>query len=68
MGEKLLIVIMLKSVSERKSEVGSEESTLVSFIGIWMVINISSNPMPSNAFIFLDFIRKTQDFHSVIIK
>ena len=59
---------MLKSVRERKSEVGSEESTLVPLIGIRMIINISSNPMPPNAFIFLNFIWKTEDFHSVIIK
>ena len=68
MSKKLLIVIVLKSVRERKSEVGSEESTLVPFIGIRMIINISSNPMPPNTFIFLYFIWKTQDFHSVIIQ
>ena len=56
MSKKLLIVIVLKSVRERKSEVGSEESTLVPFIGIRMIINISSNPMPPNTFIFLNFI------------
>ena len=68
MGKKLLIVIMFKSVRERKSEIGSEESTLISLIRIGMIINISSNPMPSNTFIFLNFIWKAQDFHSVIVK
>jgi hypothetical protein len=68
MSEKLLIIIVLKSVSKGKSEVGSEESTLVPLIGIGVIIDTLSNPMPSNSFIFLNFIAKTQDFHSVIIK
>jgi hypothetical protein len=68
MGEKLLIIIILKSVSEGKCEVGSEESTLVPFIGVRVIIDTLSNPMPSNSFIFFNFIAKTQDFHSVIIK
>ena len=33
-----------------------------------VIIDTLSNPMPSNSFIFFNFIAKTQDFHSVIIK
>lgn len=68
MSEELLVIVMLESVGESEGEVGSEESALISLISISMIIDSFSDPMPSNTLLFLYFVAKTKDFHSIIVQ
>lgn len=63
-----MIVIMLKSVSESKSEVSSEESTLVPLVAIGMIVDVFPDSVPPNALTFFYFIAEAKDFHTVIIE
>jgi hypothetical protein len=56
MSEKLLIIVMLKSVRESEGEVSSLESALIPLISIRMIINRLSNSMPSNTLFVFHFI------------
>ena len=67
-SEKLLVIVVLESVSESECVVSSEESTLIPLISIRMIVDRLSNPMPPDTLFIFHFIAEFKNFHSVIIK
>jgi hypothetical protein len=69
MGEKLLIIIMFKSMDKCECvKVLLEPSNHFSLKIIFIIINLFPDSMPTNVLFLFLLLRETQYFHTVVVK
>ena len=67
-SKELLIVVILKRVSEREGVIATEESAHIPLVIIGVVVDLFANPVPPSAFLLLLLVGEAQDFHAVIVE
>jgi hypothetical protein len=66
--KELLVISVQKCLSESKGVVVSTKSIIFSLIRILKVVDFFACSMPPYTFILLYLIRKTKDFHPVVVQ
>ena len=66
--KKLLVIFVGKSMSECQAVICPEKSVIVTSVLVGNISYLFTNSVPSHTFRFFNFIRKTQNFHAVIVQ